>query len=519
MEIKTEAGYTKNIKCADVYTESAAEYVLPDYLGDVRKILFTSADVRPSGRFASSGEVEFSGIVVYTVVYLDSDNDISSVEFTSEYDYAVKCSGERYKDSVADTRVSNYQIRLIGPRKISAKASLVGSARICESDSLSIGGDTLSRTDDVETSTRTLDIRKTLISASTEREYAEKIAELDGAISDEVRVIYSDAEAEVDSVEYSDNAVNVKGKIRMSAVIKNADEPAYLAEKIVNFDEHIPFEEADSEMSFIPVVNVASLRSDVNPDDTGCTVVLSLIIDYCVVAESNEPLEVVVDSYLKSFECENTYEDFCYSRLADVVHERFAHTAEIAREEVDSDSLREIVFLNAIPKIESVESLARGAKISGEVRYSGIASEVTEDDKVSYVMLKFSSPFSINVNIDCQNCDNLRFETKISALDATANMDAEKIYATANIDITLVATEEICERILASSHCCEDKPVERKGSKITVYYPTTTDTLFSISKKFHTSSATLAAANSLSESVFSSGENGTLAGVKKLIIF
>ena len=117
MEIKSETGYTKNIKCADVYTESTAEYILPDYLGDVRKILFTGAEVRPSGRFAGDDEVEFSGIVVYTVVYLDADNDISSVEFTSEYDYSVKCSGEKYKDSLADTRVSNYQIRLIGHAK------------------------------------------------------------------------------------------------------------------------------------------------------------------------------------------------------------------------------------------------------------------------------------------------------------------------------------------------------------------------------------------------------------------
>lgn len=519
MEIKTDTQFTKNIKCADVYTESAAEYVLPDYLGDVRKILFTSAEPRPSGRFAGSGEVEFSGIVVYTVVYLDSENDISSVEFTSEYDYSVKCSGERYKDSLSDTRVSNYQIRLIGPRKISAKASLVGSARVCESDTLSVSGDALSFIDDVEARTHTLNVRTTLLSSASEREYAEEIASLDGAIADEVKVIYSEAEAGVDNISFEDGAACVKGKLRMCAVIKNGEEPAYLAEKVVGYEESIPFEDATEDMKFIPVITVTSLKSSVNPEETGCSIVLSGIVEFSIVGERNEEIEVVVDSYLKSCECDNTYEDFSYSSLSDVIMQKFAHTAEINRSEIDSQSLREVIFLSANPKIESVTSLEKGVKITGEMRYSGVASEVVEDDKISYVMLKFSSPFAVNVNLDCQNAENLRFETRLSASGASASIDAEKIYASANLEVNIIAYEDKCERVLSSSARREDMPICTCGSKVTVYYPSKNDTLFSVAKKYHTSPAAIASSNQLSESVFASDGDGTLSGVKKLIIF
>ena len=132
MEIKKDISYKKSTKCQDVYTESQVDYVLPDYMGDMRKILFTEATVRPSGKFAGGEAVEMSGIVVYNVIYLDSDGALSSVEFSSDYDYSVKCSGDNYNDSVAATRVSNYAIRLIGPRKISARASLVGSVRLLD---------------------------------------------------------------------------------------------------------------------------------------------------------------------------------------------------------------------------------------------------------------------------------------------------------------------------------------------------------------------------------------------------
>ena len=89
MEIKTEVGYTKNIKCQDAHVESTAEYVLPDYLGDVRKILFTSASVRPAGKLVGGDRVECSGIVAYNMIYLDAEDNLSSAEFTSDFDYSL----------------------------------------------------------------------------------------------------------------------------------------------------------------------------------------------------------------------------------------------------------------------------------------------------------------------------------------------------------------------------------------------------------------------------------------------
>ena len=223
MEIKTDITYPKNTRCSDVYTESTVDYVLPDYLGDMRKILFTDATLRPSGRFAGGDEVEFSGVVVYNVIYLDSENNLSSVEFTSDYDYSVKCSGESYNDSIASTRVSNYAVRLIGPRKISAKASLVGSVCLSENCTLSVSGNAFSGESTPEINTGSIDLRVSRLSSVTEREYAEAVARLDGAIVDEVSVIYPSVEVMVDELRPEEDTVSVKGRLRMCAMIKNAD--------------------------------------------------------------------------------------------------------------------------------------------------------------------------------------------------------------------------------------------------------------------------------------------------------
>lgn len=519
MEIKTDVSYLKNIKCQDVYTESQVDYVLPDYLADVRKILFTEATLRPSGRFAGGETVEFSGVVVYNVVYLDSEGDISSVEFTSDYDYSVKCSCDSYSDSIADTRVSNYAVRLVGPRKMSAKVSLVGSVRLTENSSVCASGDAFGGESDPQLNSGSVKIRRTRPSAVIEREYAESVARLEGAIADEVRVVYSCAETMVDSVDPAEDSASVKGRLRMWAVIKNGDEPAYGVEKTVGFEESVDLESPFYSMRLIPEITVSSVKANVNADENGCEVVLSAILELCIIGEGNQDVELILDGYLLDCPTDNGYDEFCYTGLVDVASVREGHNVEVERSTLESDGLREIVFLTATPKIESVEHSIGVATVNGEIRYSGVASENIQD-KVSYVGIKFTSPFSINVNISSQNADKIELESSVHSSNVSWSIDADKIYASCTLDSTVVATEERRIQVLSSMTRCEDVSYDSEGARITVYYPSPEESLFSVAKRFRTSVMKVAKDNDITESVFASDNpDGKLAGVKKLLIY
>lgn len=519
MEIKTETSYTKNIKCSDVYTESSADYSLPDYLGDVRKILFTEASLRPSGRFAGGDEVEFSGVVVYNVIYLDSENNLSSVEFTSDYDYSVKCSGESYKDSLSDTRVSNYAIRLVGPRKISAKASLVGSVRLSENSTVSVSGTAFEGESSPEVNSKSVSIRSSHISSVVEREYAEQVASLEGAIADEVSVIYTFAEAIADSVIPEGDSAVIKGKLRMSAIVKNEDQPPVSVEKTVAFEESLDFEGISSGMILSPRLTVTSIKASVNPCESGCEIVMNGIVELCAVGEQNERVDLLLDAYSKNSPTENSYEDFNYLTLLDSATVKGTHNGELDRSEIESDSLREIIIMTATPKVERVECCDGEVNIFGEIRYSGIASDMNED-VISYVSIKFSSPFVANVNIDCQTSENIVIDARVCAYGASASLDANKIYASCTLESSVTVCEERKEKILSSSQIKEGESYKSSGAKITVYYPSSDDTLFSVAKRFHTSSLKVARDNDISESVFaSSNPEGKLTGVKKLIIY
>ena len=519
MEINKNTRYVKNVKCQDVYTESRAEYTLPDYCGDMRKILFTDASLRPSGRFAGGDEVEFSGIVVYNVVYLDAEGELCSAEFSSDYDYSVKCSGENYKESTSETKISNYAVRLMGPRRISATASLVGSVRISEDAEITISGSAFEGDSSPEVNTKTVALRRTGLSETVEREYAEQMVSLDGAIADEVSVIYSNAEPIVESVDPTENSVNIKGRIQVMSIVKNGDQNTFCVEKSIPFDENISFEGADTYLKVLPEILVTSIKSTVNATESGCEIVMNLILEMYAIGERNDNVSIVTDGYLKNAETENRYSDMPTSCIVSIESVRGVHNAEIDKSDTEADSVGEIVFVTATPKIERVEMEDDAVSIVGEIRYSGVACDTVDGNK-NYIALKFTSPFATNVNYNCHNNENLRHEVKVIARSAMASVDSNKIYASCSLESSAIICRDGVETILSSSVKVDGGLAESTESGITVYYPDSSDTLFSVAKRFRTSSMKIAMDNNISDVVFA-GDNseGILAGVRKLLIY
>ena len=518
MENKTEIEFTKNIKCAQVFTDSAAEYVLPDYNGDVRKILHTSAEVRPSGKFAGGDEIEVSGIVVYEVIYLDEENKLTSVSFTSDYDYSVKCSSENYIDSFAESAVSNYALRLVGPRKISAKASVVGSVRIAESDKVTVEGNTFDSDETPETMNRRFSIRKSVASECREREYAESLAKLDGAIADEVSVISSSADAVIDEIEAGDGEVTLRGNLTLSAIIKNGDLPAYQREKILPIEETLPFADVSETMRFVPEITVGSLVTNINASDMGTEVVISAVIESSVVGESNEEGELVADAYLKRCAVENKYEDFPYSELSSVVYSRETENGAVARSEIEAENVREVLHLKATPKIDSVICDNGRLTVSGELKYSGIASVTDAEGAPCYVPMKFSLPFERSLEV--KSGDALLPEVRVKAHNAGATFDASKLYASCLLEISAVVTEEKHLKRLSASSKIPDETFEDNASRIVIYYPGAEENLFSIAKKYRTTALKIASDNALDAKVIADADGKSLpAGAKKLLIY
>ena len=75
----TPSVFSRNTFLGEVNCESAADYSLPDYKSDLRRILFTKAEAHSASAFVDSGEVSYSGVVNYTVVYLSAEDKLEGI--------------------------------------------------------------------------------------------------------------------------------------------------------------------------------------------------------------------------------------------------------------------------------------------------------------------------------------------------------------------------------------------------------------------------------------------------------
>ena len=518
MEIKTDIEFTESKRLPDVYTESQSEYSLPDYNREVRKILYTSADLQPSGRFVGNDEIAFSGIIVYNLVYLDGENNIASTSFTSDYDYTVKCSQDGSQELLENARIASYAVRVLGPRKVSARASVVSTVRQTSGATVSVLGDAFTGAQIPQVLNKTVNVRSTSSSATLEREYAERLARLEGAVEDEVEIILTDTVCKIDEISASEGQVSLCGKLTLASIIRNGDEPAYLVSKAIPFEESVPFDGARADMAFSPNVTVISEKASVNPDDTGCEVVVSVIVEMSLYGEYNQQVSVITDAYIKGCESDCEYGEFCYTELVGEFSDCRVESASAPRSDIESEKLREVVYLSASAKPESVKPCAKGVEVSGEIKYTGFASEILENGRVGYIPIKFSAPFKRNVNINCQNSEDLRFETRVRGLGATASIDENNIVFEADLEISGVALRDTSvKRVCRLDSKGETASASCKAS-ITVYYPDDKDTLFSVAKRFLTSPERIALDNSIDTSASADGSELSLAKFKRIII-
>ena len=83
--------------------ESSCEYVLPDYMVDIRKVLTCRARIVPGGSFVSDGAFEVSGVVEYEITYADSENRLTVISCSSDYSVTAAVDTEACDGAFAES--------------------------------------------------------------------------------------------------------------------------------------------------------------------------------------------------------------------------------------------------------------------------------------------------------------------------------------------------------------------------------------------------------------------------------
>lgn len=500
--------------------ESGCEYILPDYMGDIKKLLFYRAKAVPTGKFLGEGSIEVSGVVEYEVLYVDSDGRLTAVNSSSDFTENFAIDNERYIDSREDSEIENLKIRVTGPRKITMKADVETSLTLSEEGGFAVDGDVFSsECATLEKCEKEIRIANSFFKKSGEREYAEVIEKLDFADKDDVEVLSVNAEMRITEAVASDGEVSLKGENIVSAILEIGDRPPFSVKKAIPFDEVISAEEIKAGMAVSANGVVASATVSIGSENEECVAVANVIAEFYVEAVENVGVTVVTDAYLTDAPTENKYTETEFSESVFSGIKDFWVEIKQEREE-DKTSLLSAV-LDASGECRGVvAALAKnGCEFSGELIVNAVGYEANIDGSLSYVPIKIQSQFSENVNINCQIPENATLECDLTVKDIEAGIDADGVSVSCLVSARITILSEGKINRLASMEKKDEENEESDDSVVTVYYPKKNERLFDVAKRYRTTAKKIAEDNELSESVISSPDSeDSLVGVKRLII-
>ena len=124
---KFESKIQKDLVTDAVFTESSEEFILPDYMPEIRRVISVEASPLPESRFLTGAAMEFSGTLIYSVLYIGDTGELYSAPLSSEYSTSVALGDSSVTDAAAvgiDTRLDSVSCRASGPRKLSLKSRL-----------------------------------------------------------------------------------------------------------------------------------------------------------------------------------------------------------------------------------------------------------------------------------------------------------------------------------------------------------------------------------------------------------
>ena len=472
--------------------ENSCEYVLPDYMGDVKRVLKYSATPSPCDVFEGSDEVTFLSVICYRVLYVDHEDLLREASFTSEAEINVpRC--QSCTDHEIELAADNVTIRLAGPRKICARASVI--AQICEVIELPIPECALPA--EAERLTVSLPVYTAGYSKGEEREYADEIGRLPGVGCEEVELISTEAIPYVISAKMTDGGVESEAYALVRVLLSSHGE-------IISLEKRMPLDKMIGTEGFIGEDATPSVRfyvKDVTANlnngaiDSGAasmytSVVVSFTAESILRIGKNEQISVVTDAFVPDMENNCEYGKFTYRDRVCSLTERRGVSCESKLPEV---LIRTVTSVDADARGVSWTAVDGGVKLEAEVTFRVIFCGAEEGQI-------WCERYSTTIEEELRSkeiCDDCTVYGKLTLCDCRVSFDAERVYCSATAQISASAEREMSESILAAFGAQTRENATLPS--VTVYYPDATDSVWSIAKRYAVSTGSIRENNALAD--------------------
>ncbi len=473
---------TREVREENIRSESSSEYTLPDYSPEIRKLLRVSSRLIPTRRYISLGKAEFSGNILYNILYSGEDGTIAGTSFMGEYDFSCTIP----QDSPSEpslwcaSAVESCTCRLVGPRRLSLRTRIRSEVRCSSTHGLSDENNASCKAGEekLRRSTETVEI----IRVAAEEFSASDTVSLDNTDTARLFPIICDGSVRIGEASCEQGRMRVRGEVWTKCMVsEGSDTPPITISRKLPFEEELYADGIDSSYSCKIKANChgVSLRA---PDGEGEDGLLEISAIYSLEAEAqrNIPVELTEDMYSCSYKSECTYDSPELTRSLCIGNRNITASGSTPLPDGISSGA-EIADVGGDMRILGVFCDSDGCRIEGEGNLIAVISQAGEGSSRSLSPVQARIPFK--AHIPSRYAKSIDWDCQGQLLDARARIDGKELSFDCEVALEYSVREKENIKCVSDFKCDTSAPLQRQQGCITVCRPQKGEGLWDVGRR------------------------------------
>lgn len=490
-------------------TELSEDFTLPDYQPEIRRLLRIDITLTPHSRYIGANGAEFSGTAHYDVLYAGGDGQLYTSRLSSNYEFEAPFDDDSDADmgenitALADIVPDTVLGRVMAPRKVGIRSRLRSRVRCyagCRQQEKIMGLDNL-------TTLRRL--TDNAVYANIRHGIEDTIAMSDEVIPEqregEIRVIGAEGNVFVSEANATNGGVACRGDLILKLMIcrdGNDCIPEIIVRKLP-FSHEIMIEGVAAGWDSRAWGTCSDITVTVGEGRLLCDANMSLEAD----AQKAETFEYTKDMYSTAADSNISINERNIPVPLRCMNGNFTQSGVFDAKENNIPAGAHVVDACGNASMNAVSVEKGRCVITGDVKYN-----ILYNDGGEWGSRELTQPLRYEFDIPAGNPD---CSAVLTVTGCRARMDGERIAIDSEIAVAIRAiTSQPVKMVDDASFSGTVCP---KRGVWTIVYPDDNDTIWGISKKYHTDAEHLMATNAI-KPISSPNGAESLSGAKFLII-
>jgi len=486
--------------------ECSGDYILPDTVADIKRVLRVTPKVTINGWYAENGRLSYEGKAVYTALIVTEEDKLVRVTYEEPFEDSAEVDGVSDRSIIiVRPECGALNWRMVNQRKLGIRMKLYTHISVSELRDIRPEYVSLKR-QELECDEVTLP-SMCVYGTSSEGVLSEDI-ELEGSMPQFSEIIDCRCDISVGEAKCTDGGIQCRGEAMVSILyIGEGGEPVFTVRR-VPFMQQIRLDAAAADAHALAYVSCGEAKCEIKPNSYGEMRVLALDCDYTVYAECavTSPVTLTRDVYSTERPIRTKTAEVKLCGLERAYSSNFSVNASISRAEAGAADAERV--LDADVKVNITDPKCDGERggrltLEGNADITMTSLRRTDDGVNEYSTHTFTVPVKCEAGDSTGMADEMHFRCCPTVTMLRTRLDSSSLYCDFEVAVALFAVKEeivtVIENAAAMPEEAEGEQAKKRDGSMILCYPSRSETLWDIAKRYRVTSESLAEVNGLAE--------------------